>query len=204
MYATSTTQRNVSKATVPIVWSDSLNLPVLSLLCAWARHLKIRTQRSQAICTSLLPASKTPLNKKLYHLNTLHLYLAKTNKERVTGFLYQAVELRTFDCWIFAEIKRRLGPDQSDYNQSRRWSRLHTKLAHITRIAPKWINIVLKIFSQFTIFEQLALALNKTELLKNFHCSEYTFYIQDFYQHALALKTEFLLKLHCTEYIFTI
>ena len=29
-----------------------------------------------------------------------------------------------------------LGPDQSHYNQSRRWSRLHTKLAQITRIAP--------------------------------------------------------------------
>jgi len=37
-------------------WSDSLHLPVL-LLCAWARHLKTRTQRDQAICTSVRPTS---------------------------------------------------------------------------------------------------------------------------------------------------
>ena len=61
-----------------------------------------------------------------------------------------------------------LGPDQSHYNQSRRWSRLHTKLAQITRIAPKWIYTVLKIFSQFTILEQLALDLKITELLWKF------------------------------------
>ena len=171
-----------------IVWSDSLSLPVLSLLCAWARHLKTRTQRSQAICTSLLPASKTPVNQKIYHLKTLHFYAAKTNKERVTGFLYQAVELPTSDCWIFTEIKRGLGPDQSPYNQSRRWSGLHTKLAHIARNAPKWIYTVLKIFFtvhgfwatctypeftvlniyllSFRIYEQLALT--KTELLWKF------------------------------------
>jgi len=47
-----------------IVRSDSLNLPLLLLLCAWARHLKMRTQRSQATCTSVLPASKTSVNKK--------------------------------------------------------------------------------------------------------------------------------------------
>ena len=50
--------------TFRIVWSDSLSLPVLSLLCAWARHLKTRTQRSQATRTSMLPASKTPVNQK--------------------------------------------------------------------------------------------------------------------------------------------
>jgi len=38
---------------------DSLHLPVLSLLCAWARHLKTRTAhlRGQAICTCVRPAS---------------------------------------------------------------------------------------------------------------------------------------------------
>ena len=68
MYATSMTQRNVLKATVPhrTVW---LNPPVLSLLGAWARHLETRTQRSQAICTSVLSASKTLVNQKIYHLN---------------------------------------------------------------------------------------------------------------------------------------
>jgi len=63
-----------------IVRSDSLNLPVLSLLCAWARHLKMRTQWSQAMCTSVLSASKTPVYKKIYHLNTLHLHPAQTRK----------------------------------------------------------------------------------------------------------------------------
>ena len=71
-----------SKRRFRIVWSDSLNLPVLSLLCAWERDLNTRTQRRQAICTSVLPASKTPVNQKSlsYHLNTLHLYPAQTRK----------------------------------------------------------------------------------------------------------------------------
>ena len=67
------------------------------------------TQRSQEICTSVLPTSKTPVNQKIYHINTLHLYPAKTskdsktNRERVAGFLYRAVELPTYDCLIFTE-----------------------------------------------------------------------------------------------------
>jgi len=76
-----------------------MHLPVSSLLYARAWHLKTPTQRSQATCTSVLPASKTPINQKIY-LNTLHLYPTKTNKERVTEFLYQAVELSTSDCSI--------------------------------------------------------------------------------------------------------
>jgi len=68
-----------------------------------------------------------------------------------------------------------LGPDQSHYNQSRRWSWLQTTLAQNPRVAPKWIYTVLKIFSQFTIFEQLALALKeKQSCPENFYCSEYT------------------------------
>ena len=73
------TQRNVLKATVP---DRMFRLPkpaCVSLLCAWARHLKTRTQRSQAICSSVLPASKTPVNQKIYHHNILqHLYPAQT------------------------------------------------------------------------------------------------------------------------------
>jgi len=38
----------------------------------------------------------------------------------------------------------------------------------------------LNIFSPFTIFEQLALALKKQSCPENFHCIEYTFRIQDF------------------------
>jgi len=55
------------------------------------------------------PLLKLLLTKKIYHLNTLHLYQAKTkkdsktNKERVTEFLYQAVELTTSNCSIFTE-----------------------------------------------------------------------------------------------------
>jgi len=45
------------KATVPDrrVWLPTL--PVLSLLCTWARRLKTRTQRCLAICTSVRPSS---------------------------------------------------------------------------------------------------------------------------------------------------
>jgi len=35
---------------------------------------------SQAICASVLPASKTPVKQKIYHHNTLHLYPAQTRK----------------------------------------------------------------------------------------------------------------------------
>jgi len=69
------------------------------------RRSKTHTQTSQAICTHVLPASKTLVKskKKIYHLNALHLYPAKTNKERVAEFLYQVVELSTSNCSIFIE-----------------------------------------------------------------------------------------------------
>jgi len=56
------------------------------------------------MCTSVLPASKTPVNKKIYHLNTAPppSANAKTNKG-VTEFLYQAVELPTSNCSILTE-----------------------------------------------------------------------------------------------------
>ena len=94
-----------------------------------------------------------------------------------------------------------------------------TKLAQFTRTNPKWIYTeytALNIFSLFSIFEQLALALKSRFELKfftvfkyffiiqdfwatyvcpeNFHCIEYTFYIQDFWQLALALKNRVALK----------
>ena len=53
-------------------------------------------------------------------------------------------------------------------NQSWLWSRLQTTLAQIPRIAPKWIYTVLKIFSPFTIFEQLALGWKNKVALKFF------------------------------------
>jgi len=60
MYATSMAQRNVLK-------SKGLT-PYTSLLCAWARHLKMRTQRDQAIRTYVRPLLKLLLIKKIYHL----------------------------------------------------------------------------------------------------------------------------------------
>ena len=68
--------------------------------------------------------------------------------------------------------------DHSRHNRSRLWSRLHTALAQITRIALKWIYTVFKIFSPFTIF---GLALKKQSCPENFHCIEYTVYIQIFW-----------------------
>jgi len=64
MYATSMTQRNVSNATVP---NRKIWLPKPACVIAAVRlskDLKMRTQRSQAICTSVLPASETPVNQK--------------------------------------------------------------------------------------------------------------------------------------------
>jgi len=57
----------------------------------------------------VLHTCETPVNQKSYHLNTVHLYPektnenSKTNKKRVTEFLYQAVQLPTSDCSIFTE-----------------------------------------------------------------------------------------------------
>jgi len=79
MYATSLTQSNVLKATVP---DRMILLPTPACVIADVHLSKAqtRTQRSQAICTSMLPTSKTPVNPNIYHLNTLHLYPAQTRK----------------------------------------------------------------------------------------------------------------------------
>jgi len=75
-----------------------------------------------------------------------------------------------------------LGPEQSHYYQSRRWSRLDTALSQITRITPNWIYTeytVLKNFSPFRIFEKLALALKNRVALKIFTVLNIFFIIQD-------------------------
>ena len=101
-------------------------------------------------------------------------------------------------------------------NQSWLRSRWQTILAQIWQIAPKWIYTVSKIFSPFTIFEQLALALKKQSFPWNFslywihflpfrifeqlcacpekqsspeifHCIEYAFSIQDFWATCMRL-----------------
>ena len=79
MYANSMAQRNVLKATVP----DRMILlhkPAYVIAVVHLNKAQTRTQRSQAIFTSVLPASKTPVNQKIYHHNTLHLYLEQTRK----------------------------------------------------------------------------------------------------------------------------
>ena len=75
-------------------------------------------------------------------------------------------------------------------NQSSLWSRLQTTLAQIARIAPKWIYTVLKFFSPFTIFEQLALALKKQSCPELFLLYGIYFLYSEFLSnlHALALK----------------
>ena len=110
-----------------IVWSDSLNLPVLSLLCAWARHLKTRTQRSQAICTSVLPASKLQLIKKSIILTPCTSIQRKLENEQRKNY-----RILISSCWN-TEIrlsdfysKRGFGPDQSHYKQS--WAQFCCKM----------------------------------------------------------------------------
>jgi len=64
---------------------------------------------------------------------------------------------------------------------------LHTSttLAQITRIVPKLVYTVLKKFSQFTIFEQLALALKNRVVLKLFIVLNILFTYRIFEQLAL-------------------
>ena len=98
-----------------------LCLPVLSLLCAWARHLKTRTQRSQAICTSVPPLLKLLLTKKIYHLNSYHpAPLPSENEQRLENEQRKSyrilmpsswtIDIRLFDFYR----KRGLGPVSSE------------------------------------------------------------------------------------------
>jgi len=152
----------------------------------------------QAICTSVLPTSETPVNQKNLSSEPLpseNNKNSKTNKERVTEFFNQAVQLPTSDCSIFTET-RGLGPDQSHYNPSRLWSRLQTTLVQITRIAPKWIYTVLKFFHSSRFLRNLRLPWKQC-CPEIFHCIEYIlFTFRSFEQLALALKNR-----GCPEFI---
>ena len=85
-------------------------------------------------------------------------------------------------------------------------ARLHTTLAQITRIIPKWIcteYTVLKIFLLFRIFEQLAIALKKEFALKIFPVLNIFFTIQDLWATLrLPWKTKFALKIFTVLNIF--
>jgi len=102
---------------------------------------------------------------------------------------------------------RACGPDQSHYNQSRLWSRLHTTLAQITRITPKWIYteyIVLNIFLTIQDFWATLSLPWKTEFaLKFFTILNIYFTFRIFEQLALALKNRVCPDIfHCIEYMF--
>ena len=152
-----------------IVWSDSLHLPVLSLLCAWARHLKTPLKGVKQSARPCCPLLKLLLIKKSIILTPCTSTQRKLENEQRKSY-----RILMSNCWT-TDI--RSISDHSRHNRSRLWSRLHTALAQITRIALKWIYTVFKIFSPFTIF---GLALKKQSCPENFHCIEYTFYVQDF------------------------
>ena len=94
------------------------------------------------------------------------------------------IDIQLFDFYR----KRGLGADQSHYNQSRRWSWLHTTLAQITRIAPKWITLYWKFFHSSRFWATCAFPEKKQSCPEIFHCIEYIFYYSGFLSTALALK----------------
>ena len=100
------------------------------------RRSKTHTQTSQAICTYVLPASKTPVNQKSLILTPARLYPAQTRKRTKKELRNSYVELPTSGCSILTE-NNGLGPDQSNHKQSRLWSRLQTTRAQIAQITPK-------------------------------------------------------------------
>jgi len=61
----------------------------------------------------------------------------------------------------------------------------------------------LKFFSQFAIFEQLALALKKQSCPENFYCIEINFIIQDFLATRACPEKQSCPEIfHCIEYTF--
>ena len=222
MYATSVAQRSVLKATVSV--KRPYGLTPYTCRCYRCCALE-RTQKIQAICTSVLSASKTQSKKSIILTSCTSSQRKRTKKELPNSYIkllnYQHPIVRFYG-------KRGLGPDQNHYNQSRRWSWLQTTLAQITRIVPKWIYAVLKIISQFTIFEQLPLALKIFTVwnilfrfrifeqlalaLKNRFALEFftvlifnmLFYIQDFWATCTCPEKQRVLWIHCTEYVFFI
>ena len=93
--------------------------------------LKTRTQRGQAICTSVClhenPGieinQKNLLIKKIYHLTTLHLYPAQTRNEqwksyRILMSSCWPTDIRLFDFYTKQVQIKVIGPNQSHYNQS--------------------------------------------------------------------------------------
>ena len=149
-------------------------------MCTWAKHSRALkgARQSARLCCPLL---KLLLIKKSIILTPCTSTQRKLENEQRKSYRIHIPSCSTIDIRLFDFYgKGGLGPDQSHYDQSRLWSRLQTTLAQIKRIASKWIYTVFKIFSLFTNFEKLALALKNQSCPEIFHCIEYTFYIQDF------------------------
>ena len=123
MYATSITQRNVLKATVPdrMVW-----LPKPAWVIA-AVHLSKALKGDKQSARPCCSLQKLLLIKKVNDLNTLHLYPAQTRKRTKKELPNSYIKLlkyrhRLFDFYS----KRGLGPDQSHYKQS--WAQFCCKM----------------------------------------------------------------------------
>jgi len=145
-------------------------------------------QWNQVSCQNLFRSGggdASPYTSPLCPRLPLHSANSKTNKERVTEFLYQAVELPTSDCSIFTEneglVQIKVTITDDDFGPD---YKLHQ---------PKFtdrpqVNIhCIQTFLPFAFFEQRALAL-KTVSPENFHCIEIYFIIQDFWATSACLE----------------
>ena len=78
-----------------------------------------RTQKIQAICTSVLSASKTQSKKSIILTSCTFTQRKRTKKELANSYIkllnYRHLIVRFYR-------KRGLGPYQNHYDQSRRWS----------------------------------------------------------------------------------
>ena len=185
--------------------SDSLNLPVLSLLCAWARRLKTRTQRSQAIYTCC------PLLKLLLIKTSIILTPCTSTQRKLENEQRKSYQILISSCWT-TEIrlfdfcrKRGLGPDQSHYNQSRLGSRLQSTLAQITRITPKWIYTVHCIENFFTVHDFWATCAcpKKNRVARKFFTVLNILFRSGFLTTCACPENRVCPEIfHCIEYIF--
>ena len=121
-------------------------------------------------------ALKLLLIKKISYLNTLRLFPTQNRKRTLKELRNSYIWLLTYRLFYFYR-KRGFGPDQSHYNQSRLWCRLHTTLAQITWITPKWIYIKYTALKLFTVqdFWATFACPEKQSCPEIFHCIEYIF-----------------------------
>ena len=102
-----------------IVLSDSLNLPVLSLLCSWARHLDAHSKETSNlhVRATRVRAARSYESKKsiiLTPCTSTQRKLKNDQRKNYRILISSCTDIRLFDFYS----KRGLGPDQSQYNQS--------------------------------------------------------------------------------------